>query len=335
MDGRELEQIANTLKRAGAAPTETPKAMRALGARALAPPEIVSHRPDRARRTGGVRGAAVIARSVERIMRNDPGTRLGDTEALHQMRVGTRRLRSDLRTFASLVDRDWASICAGELKRLGEVLGEVRDLDVLEQRLGDSATGLQPALSELFAELEQRNDRARARLLEVLREPAYVELLDRLVEAAARPAADAGRLAAVRRGAAAAGLEADQEAARRRQASSKTTARSSDFHRVRILAKRARYASEAVAPALGNGERQQALRFAERAADVQDTLGELQDSRVAQQLIADFVTSKSKDGPTCFAAGRLDERQQQRAQRTFKRFPKRWRRLRRAAWPEG
>ena len=106
------------------------------------------------------------------------------------------------------------------------------------------------------------------------------------------------------------------------------------FHRVRILAKRARYASEAVAPALGNGERQRALRFADRAADIQDTLGELQDSRVAHQLIGDFVTSKSKDGPTCFAAGRLDERQQQRAQRTFKRFPKQWRRLRRAAWPE-
>ena len=33
---------------------------------------------------------------------NDARTRLGEVEPLHQMRVGTRRLRSDLRTFRDL-----------------------------------------------------------------------------------------------------------------------------------------------------------------------------------------------------------------------------------------
>jgi hypothetical protein len=41
------------------------------------------------------------ARSLAEMLRHDPGVRLGeDPEDVHQFRVGTPRLRSDLRTFA-------------------------------------------------------------------------------------------------------------------------------------------------------------------------------------------------------------------------------------------
>ncbi len=52
---------------------------------------------------------AAIRRDIGRIMAHDPLVRLrvefddGDT-AVHQMRVGCRRLRSDLRTFQPLLD---------------------------------------------------------------------------------------------------------------------------------------------------------------------------------------------------------------------------------------
>ena len=56
---------------------------------------------------------AAIAAGVRRMILNDPRTRLGEVEPLHQMRVGTRRLRSDLRTFRPLLDRDWAESLRG------------------------------------------------------------------------------------------------------------------------------------------------------------------------------------------------------------------------------
>ena len=53
---------------------------------------------------------ASIAAALIRMVRHDPGIRLGDDpEHVHQARVGTRRLRSDLRTFRSLLDQEWAA----------------------------------------------------------------------------------------------------------------------------------------------------------------------------------------------------------------------------------
>ena len=78
-----------------------------------------------------------IARSAERMIRFDAGVRLGeDPEAVHQARVATRRLRSDLRTFRQPArSRSGPPICATELGWLGAELGKVRDLDVLGERL--------------------------------------------------------------------------------------------------------------------------------------------------------------------------------------------------------
>ncbi len=73
-----------------------------------------------------------ISAAVDRIMRHDPGVRIGDDpEDVHQARVGTRRLRSDLRTFSSLLDEEWLASLRDELRWLAGALGEVRDDDVL------------------------------------------------------------------------------------------------------------------------------------------------------------------------------------------------------------
>ena len=59
-----------------------------------------------------------------------------DPEAVHQARVATRRLRSDLRTFEHFA-RSHAGrpSCARELRWLGAELGAVRDIEVLRDRL--------------------------------------------------------------------------------------------------------------------------------------------------------------------------------------------------------
>ena len=188
IDRDALERIAGIVARDGVEPAEQiPKLVRALGRRANAPPDVVVPARIRPRDPAAVAVRAALARGVQRIMLNDARTRLGAVEPLHQMRVGTRRLRSDLRTFRDLLDAEWGRTMRDELKWLGAALGDVRDLDVMLERLRSDAEDLEPRVDGLFEELEARREVARERLLGVLRGQRYVNLLDRLVEAAAAP----------------------------------------------------------------------------------------------------------------------------------------------------
>ena len=207
-------------------------------------------RPRRWPRPTGCRGSdpagaavrAAIARGVERIMLNDPRMRLGEVEPLHQMRVGTRRLRSDLRTFRPLIDREWSDGLREELRWLGGVLGDVRDLDVLIERLHDEAGDSSPIWRALFERARgAARGRARTRSWTALRSARYLELLDRLVEAAEAPALTPAARSRSARGAAAARAPGVEEARARRPRSSTPGARTQDYHRVRVLTKRARY----------------------------------------------------------------------------------------------
>src|SRR3954447_24991097 len=185
---KSVRRIARAIADENAAEApQVPKLVRALGSMASAPPEVVSRASLSPSDPAANTVRAPIARGLQRIMLNDPRVRLGEVEPLHQMRVGARRLRSDLRTFRPLIDRHWADGLREELRWLGQVLGEVRDLDVLIERLHESAEGLEEGLGPLFEALEQRRREARNSLLGALRTARYVELLDRLVEAVESP----------------------------------------------------------------------------------------------------------------------------------------------------
>ncbi len=327
LDRRGVERIARVLTENGAAAApQVPKLVRALGRPATAPPEVVV--PDRLSpsHAAGEAVRAAIARGVARIMINDPRARLGEIEPRHRMRVGTRRLRGDLRTFRPLVERGWADPLREELRWLGQVLGAVRDLDVLLGRLHEDAGDLEPGLGPLFDTLEARREAARATLLQALRTARYVELLDRLVEAATSPsltaAADAPAGAALP-------LLALRSWKKLRKPARRLNEQSpdADYHRVRVLAKRARYGAEAVAPALGRKRGKQAQKFAHRAADIQDVLGELQDSVIARKTIEDLARAHPRAGVLDFAAGRLFERELQGRLAYRERYPVVWDRL--------
>ena len=327
IDRDALERIAGVVAREGVEPAEQiPKLVRALGTRASAPPDVVVTERIRPRDPASVAVRAAIARGVQRIILNDARTRLGEVEPLHQMRVGTRRLRSDLRTFRDLVDADWAQALRNELKWLGSALGDVRDLDVMLERLRSDGQDLEPRLEGLFQELEARRDVARERLLGALRGQRYVTLLDRLVEAAAAPPLTAAADRPSR--------EALPKLARKPSKKLTRLGRALDdtspderFHDVRKRAKQARYAAEAVAPALGRQRGRQAKEFAKRAADVQDVLGALQDGVVAEETIERFAQDDSLPGDVQFAAGRLLERQHVARTDARADFPAAWRKL--------
>ena len=324
---RALERIAGVLTSNGAAQAEqTPKLVRALGERASAPPDVAVAEAPRPRDPAAHAVRAAIASGVLRMTMNDPRTRLGEVEPLHQMRVGTRRLRSDLRTFRPLLDRDWTESLRTDLKWLGGSLGAVRDLDVLLARLRRESEDVSSRLGPLFKELERRREEARAALLEDLRGERYGQLLDRLVEAAREPRLSGRAQRPSRKVLPALAARSWRELSEAAKVLDHDSP-DEELHRVRVLTKRARYAAEAVAPALGSKRGRQAGRFAGCAADLQDVLGELQDSVVASQTIQDFALEHPHDGPLNLAIGRLLERESRRRNVARSAFEPVWRRL--------
>jgi CHAD domain-containing protein len=278
--------------------------VRALGWRAMEPPDVTTVRRLGPSPSAGDVIRNALAASVARLVAHDPGVRLGDDpEDVHQARVATRRLRSDLRTFHSLLDEEWTQSLRRDLKSIGRDLGAVRDTEVLLDRLRAHAerlpTGDQATARKIIQRLLQRWDTARAELREALGSTRYAELLDRLVDAAREPAlvpstAD-DRAADILPPLVSKPWEKLLTAVEELPEDPTDEA----LHHVRIKAKRCRYAAEAVAPAVGK----RARAFAKAIADVQDVLGDHQDAVVAEQWLRDV--SSSTIGREVFVAGQL------------------------------
>ncbi|MDQ1489702.1 MAG: hypothetical protein QOJ23_2216, partial [Actinomycetota bacterium] len=274
-----LPAVVGRLREAGAgAPDTTPKVVRALGPRALEPlpGAVAAAGPDSS--MGEVVQAAV-GNALARIVAHDPGVRLGDDpEDVHQARVGTRRLRSDLRTFRPLLDPDWVAGLREEAGWYAALLGDVRDTEVLMERLEHQAASLPKedaaGVKTIVARLARDREAARVRLLEGMDSPRYVALLDRLTEAASQP-----RFAISDQGDGARQAAADalpglvrrpwRRLARAVKALPEIPA-DEQLHAVRILAKHTRYAAEAAAGVVGK----RATAFAKQIAAVQTVLGD-------------------------------------------------------------
>ncbi|CAN5494052.1 CYTH and CHAD domain-containing protein [soil metagenome] len=322
LDRAGVERLAEVFRDAGAVPAApAPKLARAVGIVPGAASELerLDLRPtDRA----GLAVQAALNSGFQRLVTNDPATRLGETEPLHQMRVATRRLRSDLRTFGAFLDQGWADGTSAELKWLGDLLGAVRDTDVLSERFRSSSPDLERALGPILKALARQRDRDFSQLSDALTEARYVELLDRLDEARVRPplTVEAHRFCS----------EALPplvlqvwKTARKKAASLGSDPSNEDLHGLRRLTKRARYAAEAVADPLEN---RRVVRFANRAADVQDALGELQDSVVAQFTVERLV-AKERRPVVALEAGRLLERELAAAAEARTAWIKTWSKL--------
>lgn len=326
MSLKRMTRLGETLLAAGAMPAEPiPKAVRALGPRATAPPDVALIDDPSPNAPAGVAVQAALTRSLQRLISNDPLARLGDPEGVHQMRVAARRVRSDLSTFGSLVDNDWATNLRKELEWVGNKLGEVRDLDVLQARLSESAADLEDELKPLFHILAAREADARTRMSEALGSARYRSLLDRLLEGATGPPLTAK--ADKPSGKVLPELVAPvwKELAKRSKGLSDDAA-PEKWHKVRIQAKRARYATEAVAPALG-ADSGTARRFARRVAAVQDNLGEHQDAIVAAEEIRGIAEDHQGAPAFGIATGRLIERELGAADLARKQWPEVWARL--------
>ncbi len=307
-DPRQLDVIARELREAGARRgAETPKLFRAIE---RAEPEV----GDGPAAVEALR--AGLLEQLREIEANDPGTRFGrDPESLHDMRVAVRRARALFRTARPVIASDTRMVEAG-LKELGRVLGDVRDLDVLIERLGTAAGELEPADREAFragiASLERERSAARERLLLALDSDLYLRLLDDLERTARElvPSGDAATLPDL----------VDRQARKLRKMAKALPKNPPDdeLHALRKAGKRTRYAAELAGDA----------KLVKRAKRFQDELGEHQDAVVAAERLRELAAAG--DAALAFAAGRLAAREDARRLEARKRWPTAWRRLRKA-----
>jgi CHAD domain-containing protein len=333
-----LDELVRRLGSTGAVPgDEMPKVVRALGPRAQEPPDLVVPEPPGRAATVEQLVRFTIGSGVRRLLEHDPVVRASDDpEGVHQARVATRRLRSDLRTLAPVLDEHWSGSLRAELQWIGENLGRVRDADVLlaaiEAGTARLPDGDRAAAGDLVDRLRAQRVRDRDDLLSAMRSSRYARLLDALVDAATSPR--------VRRAVAGERARGQLAALIRRPWKRVRTAHDhlpepperpldADLHEIRKRAKQARYAFEAVAPILGRRAAVAATRAATRLADVQTALGDHQDAVVAAAWLRAAATDTDRP-EVAFAAGRLcgpfdDLRRDRRGQ-----WPAAWKRARRA-----
>ncbi|MET9932012.1 MULTISPECIES: CYTH and CHAD domain-containing protein [unclassified Streptomyces] len=331
-DPRILDAVEKRLRKAGIRPSHAPSKL----ARALAETTPESgrphERPDAPPGEPGTAGAAVLAYVREQagaIVALDPAVRRDLPDAVHQLRVACRRLRSALKTYRSVLDRSATGPLGDELKWLAGELGVARDQEVLAARLRAHLADvprplpLGPVKARLRTWDTARTEEARRRAVAALDSDRYLALLDRLDalladpplrEAAGRDAAKV-LARAVRK-------DHARLAARVDRALSLAPGHERDLalHEARKAAKRARYAADAARPTLGKP----AKKFSRRVKDVQSLLGEHQDGVVARATLRDLAGQAHAAGETAFTWGLLHGREEAAADAAERALPEVW-----------
>lgn len=319
------EALVARLRAAGAELSgPAPKVAQALGPRFFEPPEAAVG-PLPAAPTAADVVTAAIRSAVGRILDHHAPAVLGhDPEGVHQMRVGARHLRSDLRTFRPLLDAARTDPLRDELQWLGQVLGEVRDPDVLGERLRAGVERhLDPsdasAATAVLARLDADRTAAVERLHEALGSDRYRALLEALVALGDAPAltAEAERPATE----VLAGLVRKPWRRLRREVRALAPdAPDEELHEIRKRAKQVRYAAEAVEAALSEPAR----RLAKDAKAVQTVLGDHQDTVVTEEWLRQAAADPETAPAEAFVLGALVAGERHDRSRLRAEWPAAW-----------
>ncbi|MGV0627125.1 CYTH and CHAD domain-containing protein [Mycolicibacter minnesotensis] len=273
-----LNRLSNRLLDAGSGPSGHGSKL----ARTLGTPAAAAQPTDRLHRA--------LAEQVEELLAWDRAVRADTDDAVHQMRVTIRRLRSLLHG-----EETADAALLGELKELGTVLGAARDAEVLAQRYQQALDELAPELvrgpvrDRLVDGSLRRYQAGRRRSLAAMRSPRYFRLLDGLEELVGTPTAKksapvGNAYRRLRKAVKAAKTATDHDAA---------------LHRIRKAAKRLRYAAAAV----------EKKKIARRAKTIQTLLGDHQDSVVSRAHLIEQADAAAAAGQDTFTYGLLYARE--------------------------
>lgn len=298
-------------------------------------------RPRSARRRGTGRRSsagdvllAYLAAQVDRLGAEDLRVRRDEPDAVHQLRVAARRLRSALQAYRPLLDSARTEPLVDELRTLGQVLAPARDAEVLRERITAGLADLAPELrlggaqalvTRHFARTEAE---ARAALLTELDGARYAALRGALDDLLADPPLTARATRPARKEmpalVARAGRRLERAMATATDGALPAAERDTAVHTARKAGKRLRYATEVARPAVGRD----AKRFEKQLKAFQKALGEHQDAVVARDALRELGAAAHAAGENGFSFGVLLGRDDARAARIEQDLPDLWA----AAW---
>jgi len=255
----------------------------------------------------GMLVGVALAKGARRLEKSVAMVSAGEDDAIHQVRVSCRRLRSDLKLFRKLLAGDWAPELRADLAALAQACGEARDLEVIAALVRENATSEdnEEHVDTILTTLTLGLDRAAARSAEVVLGETTKDLLTTIESVAAapdlKPNADRPCGEVLPELLQSATAKFAQEAGRL-----KPWTPDDDWHEVRLLAKRVRYAADTTAAVLG----EEAKATATQAATYQELLGQHQDHCAAADALTGMAAdAAAQDDPELsFTLGRLTER---------------------------
>lgn len=265
------------------------------------------------------------------LVKQDPRIRDDKPDAVHRMRVATRRLRSALATYGELLADDAGTTrLREELRWLAGELGASRDEHVQRDHLAALLTAepaellLGPVADRIAGQFAVQNAAARQTLLDVLDHARYFRLLDALDAWLAAPRFTPRAYRSARK--VVPGLLREEWKSVRaavRAVADAPAGHEHDLalHEVRKRAKRLRYAAETALPIAPKSSR----RLARDAQGLQTILGEHQDSVIARDLLLHRGAVEAYlHGENTFTYGRLHAKEEARATDAEARFRRAW-----------
>jgi CHAD domain-containing protein len=322
-----LEQVSRRLAEAGAPRSDRPsKLARVLRTHRGATQPELGRKASSAEVVG-----RYLADQVSAMRAADVALRLDEPEALHDLRVSIRRLRSCLRVFRKLFLASGIRTVSTELAWLSGVLGEARDVEVLRERISRSMHALPdelvlgPVWAELDRLLAKREARTMATVHETISGPRYLALqnsLDNLlVNQPYRPKAQRSAKKVLPRQVKRSyrKVRSSVDEASSVQGDERATA----LHNVRKKVKRLRYSCEAVEPVIGKP----AKKIKQRSKRIQRLLGDHHDSVDVRTTLRELGSRAKVNGSNGFTFGLVHGQLGERATHQEQEFDEQWRRL--------
>ena len=284
--------------------------------------------------TAGDAFRAVARSCLRQVIANEPVMCGGNAEALHQMRIGLRRLRAAVAVFADAVADGELEKIKGELKWITRQLGPARDLDVFaadvlgplkERHPGDER------IAAAHAEFDERRAAAYATAIDAIQSArfrgAMIDLAEWIETGAWTNAADNAEFRD-RPAAEHARRQLRRLRKRIRRKGADLRHRSApERHRLRIRIKRLRYATEFFAASFpGSEAARRRTESLNALKDLQDALGGLNDLAMHRTLIAEQAGDAESGAQDSAASRHLSASEAQaetlllKAEQSFARF---------------
>jgi CHAD domain-containing protein len=264
-----------------------------------------------------------IAASLEALSSNQEPASRGEVEAMHQLRVSSRRLRASIQVFEKVLYAAQVRIYTRDIKWIAGLAGNVRDCDVKALTVQEQAKEIDPELAKsidpILAALVNTRDLEHTALCDALKSKRYSAMLAKLSTPSLKKNWAQRML----------GIMADdvldpiagEVSKRGRKLARDSVPRS--FHKLRIRIKRLRYALDMLS-SLGAKHHKKTLA---RLEELQDLLGEYNDVNMTGAWLMSLADNVELPPRTMLAAGALIQSLSGRGKDLRRQSIKEWRKF--------